>query len=42
MSRFGNDQTIEQFKEISDKDFGSITNTVDVDKDVNLILNKKD
>ena len=41
MSRFGNDKTIEQFKEISDKDFGSITNTVDVNKDVNLLSNEK-
>ena len=41
MSRFGNDKTIEQFKEISDKDFGSITNTVDVNKDINLLSNEK-
>lgn len=41
MIHFGNDKTIEQFKEISDKDFGSITNTVDVNKDINLLSNEK-
>jgi len=40
MKSYGNDKTIAQFKEISDRDFGSIIERSS-DEDVNSILNKK-